>query len=310
MQVYHSLNEVPYIGNAVVTIGNFDGVHLGHAHILENLILHEPHGMQSMVITMWPHPRKVLHPETNDLRFLTSIDEKIELLRHIGIDHLLIIPFTASFAELTAEDFVKNILHDIIGVKKVVLGYDHRFGKNREGNLDYLATMAPTYGFELLEIPKQEVDNIAISSSQLREDILLGKVEYLKGSLGRHYSLTGTVVEGNKLGRTLGFPTANIALSFPEKLIPKNGAYAVVAHVGQETRQGMMNIGYRPTVEGNALTLEAHLFNFDKDIYGQTITVEFVQYLREEKKFESVEELKHQLYADMWHAVTELNIGE
>lgn len=304
MKVYHSLEEVPHIGNAIVTIGNFDGVHLGHVHVLENLLLHQGENLQSMVITMWPHPRKVLHLSAQELRFLTSIDEKIELLQNLGVDHLLIIPFTASFAQLSAESFVKEVLCDCIGVKKIVLGYDHRFGKNREGGLELLHRLAPMYGFELEEIPKQEVDNLAISSSQIRDFLALGQMENVKSLLGRRYAMSGKVVEGNKLGRTIGFPTANISLSFPEKLVPKNGVYAVFVKVGQNMHHGMMNIGYRPTISESTLTLEVHIFDFSQDIYRQNITVFFVHYLRDEQKFSSVNDLKQQLHIDKEQAIS------
>ena len=298
MKVYHSLDEVPFIGNAVLTIGNFDGVHVGHAHILKSLVDQEVDGLQSMVVTMWPHPRKVLNPELEGLRFLTSIEEKINLLSDIGIDHLLIIPFTKAFSELTALFFVQEILHNKIGVKKIVLGYDHCFGKNREGGLAFLSKYTQVFKYELQEIPKQEVDSLAVSSSKIRHFLESGQLSEAKALLGRNYSLSGLVVEGNKLGRTIGFPTANIFVSFEEKLIPKNGVYAVRVNVANEVYKGMMNIGYRPTVSGNSLSLEVNIFDFNQDIYGQTISVEFVHYLREEQKFNSLEALKNQLQAD------------
>ena len=298
MKVYYSLDEVPFIGNAVLTIGNFDGVHLGHAHILKSLVEQESDGLQSMVVTMWPHPRKVLNPELEGLRFLTSIEEKINLLSDIGIDHLLIIPFTKAFSEITALSFVQDILHDKIGVKKIVLGYDHCFGKNREGGLAFLSKYVHVFKYELQEIPKQEVDSLAVSSSQIRHFLESGQLADAKALLGRNYSLSGLVVKGNQLGRTIGFPTANIFLSFEEKLIPKNGVYAVRVHIGEGLYKGMMNIGYRPTVSGNSLSLEVNIFDFSQDIYGQTISVEFVHYLREEQKFGSLEALKDQLQTD------------
>jgi riboflavin kinase / FMN adenylyltransferase len=304
MQVYHNLEEVPFIGNAVLTIGNFDGVHLGHAHILKSLVDQEYDGLQSMVITMWPHPRKVLNPDLEGLRFLTSIEEKITLLKNIGIDHLLIIPFTKTFSELTALSFVQNILHDKIGVKKIVLGYDHCFGKNREGDLTFLSNYTHIFKYKLQEIPKQEVDSLAISSSEIRKYLESGQLSEAKALLGRNYSLSGLVVEGNKLGRTIGFPTANISLLFEEKLIPKNGVYAVFVHIGEKQFKGMMNIGYRPTVLGNSLSIEVNIFDFSQDIYGQTISIEFVHYLREEQKFSSLEALKKQLQTDKKNATT------
>ena len=304
MKVYYSIDEVPFVGNAVLTIGNFDGVHLGHVHILESLVAQESDGLQSMVVTMWPHPRKVLNPELEGLRFLTSIEEKIHLLQVIGIDHLLIIPFTKAFAELTAFDFVKDILHDRIGVKKIVLGYDHCFGKNREGDLAFLSKYTQVFNYQLQEIPKQEVDSLAVSSSQIRHFLESGKLLEAKALLGRNYSLSGLVVEGNKLGRTIGYPTANLSLLVEEKLIPKNGVYAVRVNVGEGWYKGMMNIGYRPTVGGSSVSLEVHIFDFSQDIYGQTISVEFVHYLREEQKFGSLEALKGQLQNDKKKAAT------
>lgn len=304
MKVYYSIDEVSFVGNAVLTIGNFDGVHLGHVHILESLVAQESDGFQSMVVTMWPHPRKVLNPELEGLRFLTSIEEKIHLLQVIGIDHLLIIPFTKAFAELTAFDFVKDILHDRIGVKKIVLGYDHCFGKNREGDLAFLSKYTQVFNYQLQEIPKQEVDSLAVSSSQIRHFLESGKLLEAKALLGRNYSLSGLVVEGNKLGRTIGYPTANLSLLVEEKLIPKNGVYAVRVNVGEGWYKGMMNIGYRPTVGGSSVSLEVHIFDFSQDIYGQTISVEFVHYLREEQKFGSLEALKGQLQNDKKKAAT------
>ena len=302
MKVYYSIDEVPFIGNAVLTIGNFDGVHLGHSHILNSLVEQESGGLQSMVVTMWPHPRKVLNPEVQSLRFLTSIEEKIALLDQIGIDHLLIIPFTKAFSELTALSFVQDILHDKIGVRKIVLGYDHCFGKNREGGLAFLSKYTHVFKYELQEIPKQEVDKLAVSSSQIRHFLESGQLSEAKALLGRNYSLSGLVIEGNKLGRTIGFPTANISLSFEEKQIPKHGVYGVQVQLGQESYKGMMNIGFRPTVPGNSISLEVNIFDFNQDIYGQTISVEFVHYLREEQKFSSLEALKNQLQNDKKNA--------
>lgn len=304
MKVYHNIDEVPYIGNAIVTIGNFDGVHLGHAQILKSLASTKAEGLQSMVITMWPHPRKILHPESFGLRSLTSMDEKIALIRSIGIDHLLIVPFTLDFAKLTAKQFLEDILIAKIGIKKVVLGYDNRFGKDREGGLDFLAKNSLMLGFEVEEISKQEVESLAISSSQIRHCLLEGKLAEARSLLGRHYSVEGTVKEGNKLGRTIGFPTANISVAFDEKLIPKNGVYAVWTYIGQAQFKGMMNIGYRPTIDGHTLVLEVNIFDFDQNIYGQTISIEFVHYLREEQKFASLEALKAQLQIDKLDAIS------
>lgn len=306
MQVYHSLEELPFIGNAAITIGNFDGVHLGHAKIFNNLVKEHVHGFQSMVMTFWPHPRTVLRGD-KEMRFLTSMEEKAQLLREIGIQHLLIVPFTKEFSEISAGDFVEQILERKIGVKKILLGYDHHFGKSREGNIHYLSKLAPQFGYLIEEIPKQEIDHLAISSSQIRKFLEDGQPELASHLLGRNYSMEGTVVQGNKLGRTIGFPTANLKLTFPQKLIPRRGVYAVYTQVASKSYQGMMNIGIRPTVDGLSLTLEVNIFNFSDSIYGETISVEFVKYLREEQKFPSIEALKEQLGMDKKEATLVLN---
>lgn len=305
MNVYHHIEEVPYMGNAIATMGNFDGVHLGHAHILESLVAQQKFGFQSMVITFWPHPRKVLN-ESLEMYFLTSPEEKIMLIQNIGIQHLLILPFTSAFAEMTAREFVKDILKDKIGVSRIVLGYDHRFGRNREGGIEFLSNISAEFGFELDEIPKKEVDQAGISSSLIRENLENGNVLEAKSLLGRFYSLSGVVIEGNKLGRTIGFPTANLSLIFAEKLIPKRGVYAVLVKVGNQKYGGMMNIGTRPTVSGQNLSLEVNIFELDEDLYGKIISVEFVQYLRQEQKFSSLDTLKGQLQNDKTEAITVL----
>jgi riboflavin kinase/FMN adenylyltransferase len=291
------MKEVPFIGNVAITIGNFDGVHLGHVQIFRTLLSEHEKGLQSMVMTFWPHPRQVLTGKS-DMRFLTSMEEKTSLLRTLGIQHLLIVPFDRSFAEIHAEDFIKNILIERIGVRKIFLGYDHHFGKNREGNIAFLKQFAPTYGFEVQEIPRQTIDHLAISSTLIRKYLEEGVPEAAHTLLGRNYSLSGVVVEGKKLGRTIGFPTANIEIPFKEKLIPKQGVYAIFVHVNGKKHKGMMNIGYRPTLDGHTLSLEAHIFDFSEPIYGQTISIEFVHYLREEQKFSSLDALKMQLQMD------------
>ncbi len=297
MQVYRSLEQTPFLGNAAITIGNFDGVHLGHAQIFRTLVQEKEKGLTPMVMTFWPHPRQVLTGDSN-MRFLTSMEEKVLLLKALGIEHLLIVPFDQAFAEIQAFDFIAHILIEKIGVKKILLGYDHHFGRNREGDLHYLIQLAPRFGYQVQEIPRQEIDHLAISSSLIRKYLEDGVPEAAKTLLGRNYSLSGVVVEGKKLGRTLQFPTANLVVPFAQKLIPKQGVYAVLVRVGEAQYKGMMNIGYRPTVEGQTLSLEVHLFDFSSDLYGTTISVDFVHYLREEQKFPSLEALKSQLVMD------------
>ncbi|MBC7390073.1 MAG: bifunctional riboflavin kinase/FAD synthetase [Opitutaceae bacterium] len=307
MKVYHSFEGFPKLDKPVVTIGNFDGVHLGHKHVLESLVSHGVDGFESVVITFWPHPRRILNPESANFKFLTSITEKIELLQEIGIGHLIILPFDLQMGEMTAHEFVQKILIEGVRARKVILGYDHRFGKDRAGGLDFLQKHNNRYNLILEEIPKKEVDNIGISSSKIKSFLIEGKISEANLLLGRNYSITGKVVEGKKLGRTIGFPTANIQLEFEEKLLPGIGVYAVrIFHNGKQFK-GMMNIGYRPTVLGINLSLEVHIFDFSEDIYGKFISIEFIEFIRAESKFPSLEELKLQLKTDKISALNFLN---
>ena len=286
-----------------MTIGNFDGVHLGHKHVLESLVNQSQSGFKSVVITFWPHPRRILNPEFANLKFLTSIIEKTELLQNIGIEYLIILPFDLQMGEMTAHEFVQKILIEGVRAKKVILGYDHRFGKDRAGGLDFLQQNNTKFNLILEEIPQKEVDNIGISSSKIKSFLMEGKISDANLLLGRNYSISGKVVEGKRLGRTIGFPTANIELEFEEKLLPGVGVYAVRILYDSRYFKGMMNIGYRPTVSGNNLSLEVHIFDFSEDIYGKFISIEFVEFIREESKFASLEELKLQLYRDKTSAL-------
>ncbi len=299
MEVIHDIAQFPKLKNAVVTSGTFDGVHIGHQKILRRVLerARQSEG-QSVVITYWPHPRLVLFPEDNNLQLLSTIEERIEQLRSFGIDFLLIIPFTKAFSRLSSRTFIADILVKAIGTKVLVIGYDHRFGKNREGSFEHLKSRSQQYGFEVEEIPRQDVDDVGVSSTKIRTALETGKIPTATQYLGRYYTLTSRVEEGNRLGRTIGFPTANLALPEPVKLVPANGVYAVWATWQEERFAGMMNIGTRPTVDGRRLTLEVHLFDFDRDIYGQSLTVAFVEQLRAEKKFESLDALKDQLAKD------------
>jgi len=304
MEVIRDIQAFPHLSHAVVTSGTFDGVHIGHQKILRRVIERARQcAGQSVVITYWPHPRLVLFPEDNTLKLLSTIDERIEQLRSFGIDYLLIIPFTKEFSRTSSRTFISDILVKALHTKVLVIGYDHRFGKNREGSFEHLKTHASKYGFEVEEIPRQDVDDVGVSSTKIRKALEQGDVETANTFLGRAYALTSGVVEGNKLGRTIGYPTANLALPAPHKLIPANGVYAVWAKVEQNRYPGMMNIGLRPTVGGQQLTLEVHLLHFDADLYGKTVTVEFVKQLRHEQKFNGLDELKAQLAQDK--AVTE-----
>ncbi|AKQ45276.1 riboflavin biosynthesis protein RibF [Rufibacter radiotolerans] len=304
MIVIRELNQFPSLAHAVVTSGTFDGVHVGHQKILSRLIetTRQSHG-QSVVITYWPHPRMVLHPEDDSLWLLSTIEERIEALRIFGVDYLLILPFTREFAQLSSEEYIQQILIQTIHTKKLVIGYDHRFGKNREGGFEYLQQNAVRYGFEVEEIPRQDIEAVGVSSSKIRTALEHGDVDTATRYLGRHYSLTGTVVQGKQLGRTIGFPTANIEVAEKTKLVPARGVYAVKVKTSQGVYKGMLNIGTRPTVDGSTQTIEVHLFDFASDLYGKEITLFFVAFLRPEEKFSGIEALTQQLQQDQASAL-------
>lgn len=304
MEVIRDIAAFPRLSFPVVTSGTFDGVHVGHQKILKRVIKRaKQNNGQSVVITFWPHPRLVLFPDDNKLKLLSTIDERIEQLRSFGIDYLLIIPFTKEFSRTSSRAFITDILVKAINTKLLVIGYDHRFGKNREGSFEHLKARSQQYGFEVEEIPRQDIDDVGVSSTKIRKSLEIGDVETAHNYLGRFYSLTSLVVEGDKIGRTIGFPTANLALPAPHKLIPAHGVYAVWVKVAGEQFPGMMNIGSRPTVHGKELRLEVNILDFDRDIYGQRVTVEFVQQLRREQKFNDLEALKAQLVKDRDHAI-------
>ena len=299
MKVYYNLADFEALKNGVVTIGTFDGVHLGHQKILQ--ILRETAkktGGESVVLTFWPHPRMVVSKDSQDLKLLSTIEEKTQLLANQGVDHLLVIPFTREFSELSSEEYVKEILLKQIGTKELVIGYDHRFGRNREGSFDYLKENSKLFGIEIEEISRQEIENLTISSTKIRQSLLDGKLSSANELLGRNYSFTGIVVKGRQLGRTIGFPTANVQVSDSYKLIPCNGVYAVKTFVRNKWHKGMMNIGNRPTVDGIGRTQEVNILDFDDDIYGETVTVEMIDYIRSEQKFNGIEELKQQILID------------
>ena len=298
MKIFHSINEFHSDKKTIVTIGTFDGVHLGHAAILKKLTQNtQNETFESTVLTFFPHPRMVLQGKS-DLKLLNTINEKIELLEKIGIDNLIIHPFDEKFAELDAEAFVSTILVDQLRVQKIIIGYDHRFGKNRTANIDDLISFGTQYGFEVEQISAQEIDAISISSTKIRTALEEGDIQLANEYLGYSYFLSGTVVKGKQLGRTIGFPTANISLEEDYKLVPQNGVYVVRAEIDGKTIYGMMNIGFNPTVQGKQKTIEVHLFDFDTDIYNRKIQVAILQRIRSEKKFESIELLTKQLEED------------
>lgn len=299
MKIYEGLEGFLPVPNAVVTSGTFDGVHLGHQKIIRRIreIARKIQG-ETVLITFWPHPRLVLYPYEHDLRLLSTFEEKANLLRQFGIDHLVTIPFTQEFSQLSSEEFIRSVLIDKIQTKKLVIGYDHRFGKNREGSFEYLKEHSSDFGFELEEISRQDVEDIGVSSTKIRKALELGDVKTASNYLGRPYELNGLVVKGQQIGRSIGFPTANIHIPNDYKLIPHDGVYAVEAKVEGILYKAMLNIGNRPTVDGSKKTVEAHLFDFQGDLYNKLITVYFREFIREEKKFESLEALKNQLFQD------------
>lgn len=311
MKVYHNLQNFTKPNYAIVTSGTFDGVHLGHQKILQRLIsLCKEKNGESVVITFWPHPRLVLFPEQKDLQLLTTIDEKILLFEETGIDHLIIIPFTKDFADIDSSTFINDILIKEIGTRKLVIGYDHKFGKNREGGFEYLKANEEKLNIEVEEIPRQDIDSSGISSTAIRKHLFEGKVEKAAKLLGRNYTLSGTVSSGDKIGRTIGFPTANITVSEDHKLIPKDGAYAVYVEINDQQHKGMLNIGMRPTVSGLQKTIEVHIFDFNSDIYGHDITITFIKNIREEQKFENLAALTAQLTEDKIQALALLKAYE
>jgi len=282
----------------VLTIGTFDGVHLGHQKIVERVVTTaRQEGLLATVFTFFPHPRMVVQHDKG-LKLIHTSEEKKQLLQQLGVDLLVVQPFNEAFAQLTAEEFVSTILVEHLNVKKVIIGYDHRFGRNRTANIDDMRLFGEKYGFAVEEISVQEVDEVSVSSTKIREALNKGDVTTAEHYLGTPYSLTGTVVHGLKLGRTLGYPTANIQVTEDYKLIPKDGVYAVYSYISGRKVYGMMSIGKNPTIEGKGASIEVYFFDFNGDLYDQKLTIEFVQYLREEQKFATIDLLKKQLQDD------------
>lgn len=302
MKIHRDIDNIPHITNAVVTTGTFDGVHPGHRSILSRLNKTAADiGGQSVLITFYPHPRTVINPDFTDLKLLNTQAEKEALLARTGLDHLIVIPFTKEFSQITAEEYIKTILVDKIGVKKLVIGYDHRFGKGRGGSFRELQEMSPDFGFEVEEISALEIDGVAVSSTKIRQALLAGEVDEAAEKLGYMYPLTGTVIHGDKLGRTLGFPTANLSQADPLKLIPSNGIYAVYVQVTDKRYRGMLHIGPRRTLNDPSHRIEVNLLDFSGDLYGQEISLFFVKKLRDEMKFESLADLTNQMESDKLH---------
>lgn len=296
----HNGTENLNIANPVVTIGSFDGVHKGHVQVIESLkkVAQMLHG-DSVIVSFEPHPREILYPQEKRPGMLTTLEEKAEILRGHGIDHLVILPFSRSLAELGYKDFVRHILVDKIGLKGLVVGYDHRFGKNREGTFDKLKELARHYQFYLEQEEVYEENRINVSSTKIRNALQIGDINRVNEFLGYTYTISGKVVTGDKIGRTMGFPTANIQLKDDRKLLPAAGVYAVKVIVGQQEYKGMLNIGVRPTVScSGVIRIEVNIFDFNADLYGAEIQLALIARIRGERKFNGLQELSEQLKKD------------
>jgi riboflavin kinase/FMN adenylyltransferase len=292
MRVFRDLHHLPAFRNAVVTIGTFDGVHKGHQKLISRINdLAKQIGGESIIVTFHPHPRLVINPDDRSLKLLNTIDEKIKLLNEYHVDNVVVVPFSRDFSEQTAESYICDFLIKNFTPAHIVIGYDHRFGRDRAGDFDLLKKHQSDYSYHLEAISKEMLDDIAISSTKIRHSLQEGNIGSANELLGHNYTLTGIVVKGLQNGRKLGYPTANIKVSDPNKLIPHTGIYAVLVHHDDRVYKGMLSIGFNPTFEGTEQTIEVNILDFDKDIYGETLTLEFVQFIRYEKKFDSLEDL-------------------
>ena len=307
MKIIRSIADFDSSEKTIVTIGTFDGIHIGHKKILKNLITTaREEGKKSVLLTFFPHPRMVLQKDKTIL-LLNTLDEKSVLLEKMGLDFLIIHPFSKEFSRLTALEFVRDILVNKLNTSRLIIGYDHHFGKNREGNIHQLKEYSLLYDFKIEEIPAQDIDDVSVSSTKIRKALKEGNLKTANNYLGYYYMLSGTVVNGKKLGGTIGFPTANIEIKEPYKLIPSTGVYIIRTRINGDLYNGIMNIGFNPTVLGKHQTIEAHLFDFNENIYGEKIKIEFLNFLREEQKFKSVEELVTQLNIDKENAISFLS---
>ena len=304
MKIYHNLSEFKKLDNAIVTIGTFDGVHFGHQKIIRQLVAKAKaeHG-ESVILTFFPHPRMIIDPENQDLKMINTINEKAHILKSLGVDHLIITPFTRDFSNQLPEDYIRNTLVNNIGTKHIIIGYDHRFGKDRSGNLSDLKTAGLHFGFTVEEIMEQDIHDVAVSSTKIRQALLAGDVSLASDYLGYPFSIFGRVIKGDKIGRTIGFPTANIFVEETYKLIPGDGIYAVTVEMNTEDPKpliykGMAYIGQRPTINGMTRNIEVNIFDFNREIYGQDIKMNFLKFLRHDVKFTGLEALTVQLQKD------------
>jgi len=298
LKTYNSIFNFSSQKKTILTLGTFDGVHIGHQSILDKLKKATHHGYyESVVLTFFPHPRMVLQQDTS-IKLLNTIDEKAELLDKFGIDNLIIHPFDAAFSNLSAEEFVKEILVDRLNIHKIIIGHDHRFGKNRTADIGDLISFGKKYGFEVEQINAHEIDEIAISSTKIRKALMEGNIKLANQFLGYSYFISGKVIEGKKIGRTLGFPTANIQINESYKLLPKNGVYIVFSEINDIPYFGMMNIGNNPTIGENEQSIEVHYFDMSENIYNKKLKISILEHIRDERKFNSLSDLQAQLEKD------------
>ncbi len=308
MKVYSGIEKLPAFKNAVVTIGTFDGVHLAHRKLISkiNELALENEG-ESVIVTFDPHPRKILNPGDPRLKILTTLDEKISLLEKSGVHNLVITEFSTAFSQMLPEEYITDFLVKYFHPRIVVIGYNHRFGRNRSGDVELLRKLSASFHYEVELITKQTIEEVDISSTLIREALMRGDIKSANQMLGHPYRFSGKVVEGDKRGNMIGFPTANIELNEDDKILPMDGVYAVRAWMNEsDIHSGMMNIGFRPTMDGLNHKIEVHLFNFNHNIYGEILSVEPVVLLRREQKFNSLEELIQQLKRDKAAALNAL----
>ncbi len=300
------LNKVVRVPNSVVTVGTFDGVHEGHRALMSTLVRQaNKKKARSVVVTFDPHPRTIIHSKSEGIKLLTTLKERAEILESIGVDELVVIPFTRDFSLLSSEDFVESVIFDEIGISEFVIGYDHHFGKDRSGTIETLQKLGPRLGFDVSVVSKKEMGETTVSSTVIRKEIIEnGDMNRAAELLGRPYMLNALVIHGDERGRTIGFPTANLQPEHPDKAIPKKGIYAVKIRVDDVWYNGMMNIGVRPTFDGQTKSLEVNIFDFEKMIYGKTVQIRFFDRIRDEQKFDGTEALKNQLKKDRTHVIS------
>lgn len=304
--LHHSATFSPKT-QTTVTVGTFDGVHLGHQKIIKQLVASaKKNGSAPTLLTFDPHPRKVVQPNAF-VELIQTIEERAETLASLGLVHMVVHPFTKAFSQLSAADYVKDFLVDMLNIDQIIIGYNHRFGKNRMASVEELQHYGAIYGFEVTKINAEELDNISISSTKIRTAIAMGDVVTAHAFLGHPFTLSGTVIKGKQRGRAMGFPTANIAINHPDKIIPKNGVYAVRVRLQQKDHLGMMNIGLNPTVNGEDRSIEVHIFNWAENVYDQTIQVSLIDRIRDELKFDSLTALQKQLEKDKQVILTDFN---